>query len=116
MVNVQGEAMNRFSFATAILLLSAAPLAAPAQQQSDQSQLATLEGCLSADVDAFFLTDTKGTTHALGGNTNQLTARVGHQVRLSGTTVPGDAEAIPGGVHQAVFEVEKVRSLSTSCK
>jgi len=113
---VQGEAMNRFSFATAVLLLSAAPLGAPARQQSDQSQLATLEGCLSADVDAFFLTDTKGKIHALGGNTNQLTARVGHQVRLWGQTVPGDAEAIPGGVPQAVFEVEKVRSLSASCK
>ena len=106
--------MNRFSFATAVLLLSAAPLGAPARQQSDQSQ--SLEGCLSADVDAFFLTDTKGKIHALGGNTNQLTARVGHQVRLWGQTVPGDAEAIPGGVPQAVFEVEKVRSLSASCK
>ena len=108
--------MNRFLFATAIPLLSTALLGAPAQQQSDQSQLETLEGCLSSNVDAFFLTDAKGKIQALGGNTNQLTARVGHQVRLWGQTVPGDPEAIPGGVPQAVFKVEKVRSLSTSCK
>jgi hypothetical protein len=104
--------MINFSLGAAILLLW---FAAPAQS-TNSTRLAVIEGCLSGDVDAFVLTVANGKVYPLSGNTNQLTGRVGHKVRLWGQAVSGDPEQIPAGVPQATFEVEKVRSLSVSCK
>jgi hypothetical protein len=107
--------MINFSLAAAILLLSVNPFSAPAQQTAN-SQQATIEGCLSGDVDAFVLTAANGRTYRLSGDTNPLTGRVGHKVRVWAESVSGDPEQMNAGVSQATFDVQKVRSLSASCK
>jgi hypothetical protein len=86
-------------------------------EQRDGSQTAAVEGCLSSDVDAFVLTAANGRTYELTGDTAQLTGRVGNKVRIWGH-VDNAAEAeltIAGGPH-AAFGVEKIQSLSASCK
>lgn len=104
--------MIHLSLGAAILLLSSVAPAEPAAN----SQPAIIEGCLSGNVDAFVLTAKNGKSYPLSGSTNQLTGRIGHEVRLWGQAVSGDPELIPAGVPQATFEVEKVRSLSASCR
>jgi len=107
--------MINLLFAVAILLPSFEPVTPPAQEPVT-SQSAIIEGCLSGNVDAFFLTTVYGKVYPLGGDTNLLAARVGHTVRVWGQPVSGDAEKMNGGVQQASFEVERVQSLSASCK
>jgi len=124
--------MSRLSLGTAILLLSPAWTLAQVSnpstdqnptsskqstQQPDKSQTATIEGCLSGIVDTFVLTDANGKTYELTGDTAQLTERVGHKVRLWGHAgSSGGGEKIPAGEPHASFGVEKVESLSATCK
>jgi len=124
--------MSRLSLGAAILLLSPAwtlaQVSTPstdqnpasstqAAQQSDKSQTATIEGCLSGIVDTFVLTGANGKCYELTGDTAQLTERVGHKVRLWGHAGSlGGGEKITTGEPQASFGVEKVVSLSATCK
>jgi len=125
--------MSVLSLGAAILLLSPAstfarvstpsidPSRSSSSTQSAQqpgiSQTSTIEGCLSGNVDAFVLTRTNGKTYELTGDAAQLTGRIGHKVRLWGhADDAADAELITAGGPHAAFGVEKVRSLSTSCK
>ena len=116
--------MSRLSHRTAILLLSSAWTLAQAStgntqstEQPGRSQTASSEGCLSSVVDDFVLTAANGRTYELTGDTAQLTARVGNQVRVWGRSDrPADAEStVAGGPHTA-FGVEKLQSISASCK
>jgi hypothetical protein len=116
--------MSRLSLGAAILLLSSAWTLARAgtgstqsTEQPGRSQTARIEGCLSSVVDDFVLTAANGRTYELTGNTAQLTARVGNQVRVWGhSDSPAGAEStVAGGPHTA-FGVEKVQSLSAGCK
>ena len=127
-----GGIMSRTSLAAAILLFSFACILAQAgtlparvdptsntqsTDQSDKSQTATIEGCVSGIVDSFVLTDAKGKTYDLTGDTVQLTNRVGHKVRVAGEEDRvEEAELIPAGGPVAAFRVEKVHSLSATCK
>jgi hypothetical protein len=124
--------MSKLSLAAVILLLSSAWMlaqvsASPADQnatsslqatqQPDQSQTATIEGCLSGNVDDFVLTDANGKTYELTGDTAQLTERVGHKVRVWGhADSVADAESMTAGGPHSAFGVQKVRSLSVACK
>jgi hypothetical protein len=123
--------MSQLSLGAAILLLSSAwtpaqvstpptdqnPTSSTQSRQPANTQTATVEGCLSSTVDAFVLTDAKGKTYELTGDTAQLTERAGHKVRVWGhADSTADAELmIAGGPHSA-FGVEKIRSLSVACK
>jgi hypothetical protein len=124
--------MSKLSLGAAILLLSSTWMlgrvstlaigensasTTQSSEQADRAETATIEGCLSSNVDAFVLTAANGRTYALTGDTAQLTERVGNQVRVSGhADRTADAElTIAGGAH-AVFGVEKIQSLSASCK
>jgi hypothetical protein len=124
--------MSKLLFGSAILLLSSAwslaEISTPptdenpssntqSTEQPDGSKTATVEGCLSSLVDDFVLTDANGKTYELTGDTTQLTARVGHKVRLWGhTDNAAEAEMITAGGPHAAFDVEKVQSLSVACK
>jgi len=129
--------MTKLSLAPIILLLSSAWMVAstpPAEQnptgsaqsaqQPDKSQTATsdssaqaIEGCLSGAANVFVLTDAKGKTYELTGDSSMLNDNVGHKVRLIGhaSSSGGGAQITPQGP-QATFGVEKVQSLSPTCK
>jgi hypothetical protein len=86
-------------------------------EQPDRSQGAGIEGCLSSDVDAFVLTAANGKTYELTGDTAELTRRVGNKVRIWGhVDNAAEAEMTVAGGPLATFGVEKIRSLSASCK
>lgn len=123
--------MSKLSFGAILLLLPACGLArvstllanenptssTQSAQQPGKSQTTTIEGCLSENVDNFVLTAANGRTYELTGDAAQLTGRVGHQVRLWGQAdTATDAELITAGGPNTAFGVEKVQSLSTSCK
>lgn len=89
-------------------------------QQPDQSQTATgksIVGCLSGAADTFVLTDAKGKTYELTGDTSMLKDNVGHKVRLYGNvgSSGGGEKTSPRGP-QATFGVKKVEALSDTCK
>lgn len=129
--------MTKLSLAPAILLLSLAWMAASTQpagqnptgsaqsaQQPDKSQAPTsdssaqaIEGCLSGGANVFVLTDAKGKTYELTGDSSMLNDNVGHKVRLFGhaSSSGGGAQITTQGP-QATFGVEKVQSLSPTCK
>jgi hypothetical protein len=124
--------MSMLSLGTAILLLSPAwtlawvstpsvdsnpPTSTQSAQQPGISQTSSIEGCLSGEVDAFVLTTANGKTYGITGDTTQLAGRIGHKVRLWGHADDAtEAELINAGGPHAAFGVEKVQSLSSSCK
>ena len=132
--------MNKLSCAAILILSSAWTLASagalPADenpssstqstQQSDKSQTAVIEGCVSGsvdsvttagNVDSFILTDAHGKRYELTGDPNLLIDRVGHKVRVLGhTDNVTEAELITAGQPHAAFEVQEVHSLSGACK
>ncbi|MCU1254405.1 MAG: proteophosphoglycan 5 [Candidatus Angelobacter sp.] len=96
----------------------------PSMQQPDESQNQktshgdqTVDGCLSGAAKTFVLTDASGKTYELRGETRELAANVGHQVRLWGNEdSTGGGARISASGNQATFGVKKVKSLSDTCK
>jgi len=131
--------MSKLSLGPAILLLSSFWMVAEintapsdqnptgstqSAQQPEKSQTATkdksaqaVEGCLSGAANVFTLTDAKGKTYELMGDTSMLNDNVGHKVRLWGHAASqGGGATITTQGPQATFGVEKVESLSPTCK
>src|SRR5215472_11859580 len=109
------------ALATAWALAQGAASQKPDQsQQPDQSPAKTghsVEGCLSGAADEFVLTDATGKTYLLTGDTSGLKDNVGHKVRLQGNVgSTGGGDRISASGTQATFGVEKVKSLSDTCK
>jgi hypothetical protein len=120
--------MNRLLL---ILLLSSAWAFAQAgtspadqnqNQQPDKSQAAqsdhghTVEGCLTGAANTFTLTDAKGRTYKLTGDTKGLNENVGHKVRLYGEAGSSGPNPFSVWGTQATFGVKKVESLASTCK
>ena len=131
--------MSKFSLGPAILLLSSVWMVAEintapsdqnptgstqSAQQPEKSQTATkdksaqtVEGCLSGAANVFTLTDAKGKTYELMGDTSMLNDNVGHKVRLWGhADTSGGGAKISAAGPQALFDVKKVETLSPTCK
>ena len=131
--------MSKLSLGPAILLLSSVWMVAEintapsdqnptgstqSAQQPEKSQTATkdksaqtVEGCLSGAANVFTLTDAEGKTYELTGDTSALNDNVGHTVRLRGHAgSSGGGARISAQGPQATFGVEKVESLSPTCK
>ena len=94
-------------------------------QTGNPSANQTISGCLSKSGGNYILTDEQsGTVYTLTGNTDQLSAHVGHQVEITGQ--PGqsgtaNANANPGSAMSAgsagqiSFQVSAVEHLSDHC-
>jgi len=85
----------------------------------------TISGCLSKSGGNYILTDAQsGTVYTLTGNTDQLSAHVGHEVEINGqpgqsgtanaNTNPGSATS-GGSAGQIFFQVSGVQHLSDHC-
>ena len=127
---------NRFLVVLSIVLLGTCMLAHgqydQPSQQSGQSQSGsatssptdvTIEGCLQASGGSYTLTDgTSGKTYQLQGDTSKMSAHVGHQVSLTGTTSGPSSSAAGGmtssasGSDQPTFVVSKLKHIATTCK
>jgi hypothetical protein len=127
--------MNRLAVRAAILALSAWALApafvhtawgaagstqaAPPDQQSQTTRegaVHMVEGCLSSIDDGFILTGDDGRTYQLTGNTTELLAHAGSEVRIWGhaDSVRDAGSMVAAGPIRSL-NVQRVRSLSSGC-
>jgi hypothetical protein len=123
--------MTRTFLLGLILLVSAAWVQAQSQYpQPDSSQSeatasghTTVQGCLQGSGGNYTVTDKNGTTYQLQGDTSKLSAHVGHEVQITGTTAAA-ASTTPNpttgtataGTQQSMLTVEKVKHISETCK
>ena len=111
-----------------VLLASAAWLQAqaggysqPSQSSGSASGHMTVQGCLQGSDGNYTLTADDGTMYQLTGNTSDLSAHVGHEVQISGTTsassMSGSSRAsTPEGTQQATLDVKSMKHISKTCK
>jgi len=123
--------MTRTFLLGLILLASAAWVQAQSQYpQTDSRQSeatasghTTVQGCLQGSGGNYTVTDKNGTTYQLQGDTSKLSAHVGHEVQVTGTTAAAaSTTANPttgtatSGTQQSMLTVEKVKHISETCK
>lgn len=84
----------------------------------------TVEGCLSGSSGNFTLTDKKGMSYQLTGDTAKLSEHVGHEVKVTGTTSSAGAAGAEGSTGAAsgtagageTLQVTSVKHVSKTCK
>ena len=112
------------------LLASAAWLQAQSQYpQTGSSQTGasgsgqtTVQGCLQGSDGNYTLTDKSGTTYQLQGDTSKLSAHVGHEVQITGSTTSASSATSPttgtpaGATQQPTLTVQKMKHIAETCK
>ncbi|HTT24919.1 MAG TPA: DUF5818 domain-containing protein [Candidatus Sulfotelmatobacter sp.] len=82
----------------------------------------TVEGCLSGSNGNFTLTDKNGTSYQLTGDTAKLSAHVGHEVKVTGSSASagegasGSAETSAAGSAGETLHVTSLKHISKTCK
>jgi len=110
----------------ALALLSAATLLA-LQQESQPGTTPTdkplsqqtVQGCLQGGDHQFTLTDSRGTTYRLEGDSAKLKEHVGHEIEVAGTIGRGSAsssKSAPPDDSQSTIQVVDVKHLSGRCR
>ncbi|HKD84967.1 MAG TPA: DUF5818 domain-containing protein [Terriglobales bacterium] len=86
-------------------------------QSSGQSmsKSMTVRGCLQGTNGSYTLTDEKGMTYQLSGDTSKLAEHVGHEVQITGTTSGASQNGSSMGSQQQMLEVKHMKHISTSC-
>ena len=72
----------------------------------------TVQGCLGGADGKYTLTDDKGNTVQLTGDTSKLADHVGHEVKITGSSAGG---AMSSGADQSM-DVKSVKMVSKTCK
>jgi len=86
----------------------------------------TIRGCLNSSGGGYTLTDASGTTYQLQGDTSKLASHVNNEVEVKGTASgssgAGSAgssasagSSTSGGAGSQMFNVTKVKKVSSSC-
>jgi hypothetical protein len=81
----------------------------------------TVEGCLSGSSGNYTLSDKKGNTYQLTGDTAKLSEHVGHEVKITGNSSSGSASAGgtatgSAGANSQTLEVSSVKHISKTCQ
>jgi Protein of unknown function (DUF5818) len=112
------------------LLVSAAWIQAQSQYpQPGSSQTGaaasgrtTVQGCLQGSDGNYMLTADDGTKYQLQGDTSKLSAHVGHEVQITGSTTSASATTNPttgtptSSTQQATLTVRNMKHISKTCK
>jgi Protein of unknown function (DUF5818) len=112
------------------LLLSAVWLQAQSQYPQTGSRQTgasasgqtTVQGCLQGSDGNYTLTDKSGTTYQLQGDTSKLSAHVGHEVQITGSTTSASTATSPtagtptGATQQFTLTVQNMKHISKTCK
>ena len=72
-----------------------------------------VQGCLSGSEGNFTLTDDKGTAYQLTGSTADLSAHVGHEIEVTGTTAEAAESAV--GAKPKSVEVTSFKEVGSKC-
>ncbi len=93
--------------------------------QASSGDQNTVQGCLSRSDNGYTLTDKAGTKYQLAGDTSKLSEHVGHEVRITGSTMQGSASAssasssssMSGGNSsgEPTIDVTNVEHISKTC-
>lgn len=121
--------MTKIFTLASILLLSAAWLQAQQYPNSGSTHTNSgknkVVGCLAESNGGYVLTSTDGTVYHLQGDDSKLSAHVGHEVQLTGTTsAAGAGSAMSGSTsasggdaaQQPTFQVQSLKHISKTCK
>ncbi len=88
--------------------------------QSSSTQSTVIRGCLSGSAGNFTLTDQNGMQYKVLGDDSALSAKVGHEVEISGTENQSTAAASQGGETTAhasnSVQASNVREVASRCK
>ena len=122
--------MLALSFLLSTALLQAQEQYPQAGSSATASGQTTVQGCLQGSDGNYTLTDNSGTTYTLQGDTSKLSAHVGHEVQITGTT-SGASAASPSagagttnpttgtpttGAQQSTLTVQNMKHISKTCK
>lgn len=86
-------------------------------QSSGQSMSnsTTVRGCLQGTNGSYTLTDEKGMTYQLSGDTSKLAEHVGHEVQITGTTSAASQTGSSSMGSQQTLEVKHMKHISKTC-
>jgi len=97
----------------------------PSQPATAATSPTTVKGCIRIAADHFTLTDDSGTTYQLQGDTSNVSAHVGHEVQITGSSSTTNSDSSTGnmqpGASQAsqsqppTLVVEKIQHVADSC-
>src|SRR5438132_13289591 len=119
------------TFLLAISLLASAallqaqnqyPQTGSSQKGASASGQTTVEGCLQGSDGNYTLTDKSGTTYQLQGDTSKLSAHVGHEVQITGSTTSASSATSPtagaptAASQQPTLNVQNMKHISKTCK
>jgi len=119
--------MTKILLLALTFLISAALLQAQDASQAGSSQTGTaapgqttVQGCLQSSDGNYTLTDKSGRTYQLQGDTSKLSAHVGHEVQITGSTsamgaTSSSVGAQAGGSQQPVLTVKSMKHISKTC-
>jgi hypothetical protein len=113
--------------AKTLLLALALLLPAAWLQAQESSQVGTagsaqrsVQGCLQGSDGNYTITEQSGRTYSLLGNLSKLTAHIGHEVQITGTSGPGAIGSGLGsdatGIDQPILTVGQVKDISGACQ
>jgi hypothetical protein len=92
----------------------------PTQSSSGQTMAKsqTIEGCLSGTNGKYTLTDQRGNSYDLTGDSSKLADHVGHEVKITGTASSDSSGAATssGGSSEQTLQVSSVKHISKTCK
>lgn len=93
------------------------PQTGTSQSGTTAAQQTTVKGCLQGSNGNYTLMADKGTTYQLQGDTSKLSAHVGHEIRVTGTTT--SASSSPTSTQtsgtQQTLTVKSFKHISKSC-
>lgn len=76
----------------------------------------TVRGCLQGTNGSYTLTDEKGMTYQLSGDTSKLAEHVGHEVQITGTTSAASQTGASSSMGaQQTLEVKHMKHISKTC-
>lgn len=98
------------------------PKTESSQTEASASGQTTVQGCLQGSDGNYTLTDDGGTSYQLQGDTSKLSAHVGHEVQIIGSTTSASSATSPttgaaaGATQQPTLTVQNMKHISETCR
>jgi Protein of unknown function (DUF5818) len=95
------------------------PQTGTSQTGTTGSQETTVKGCLQGSEGSYSLMADNGTTYQLQGDTSKLSAHVGHEVQITGSTMApsgsSSSTSTQSATQQPTLTVQSFKHISKSC-
>ncbi len=112
--------MKIFLLALTLLFPAAWLESQDTSQTGSTGSARTVQGCLQGSDGNYTITERSGRTYSLLGDMSKLTAHIGHEVQITGTSGPGAIGSGMGadatGIDQPILTVGQVKDISGACR